>query len=354
MKRLAVVCMVAAMLGGCRSASKHGCTSCGGGHASAKHGPAKYGPFAEPGYMCEDGACYANSGPPMKPSKGKAKTASHMPPEIMQAAHWGGSCSAGNCPPGGAAVNAYGNMMTLAPGSPMGPSGVGAGAPPGAVAAVGALTGGMADGMPGGVSSQRTSIRFAAPNDMRIAWFGSSMAGQPGYDANQLKVPARYNFLQGAIYRLRLSNIPNQGDLVVYPTLEVVPANAKTAVFLAHSAVPIAFTDEDFAQIKAGNYLVKVIYLPDPQFQDLATAGPSEIISTRLEPGADPIAEACRRGSILAVVRVGNIDLEAPNTPAMDGSNPMMDGGLPAGSTPAPARMMMESGAIKPVTYMKK
>jgi hypothetical protein len=37
-----------------------------------------------------------------------------------------------------------------------------------------------------------------------------------------------------------------------------------------------------------------------------------------LEPGADPIAEACKRGSILAVVRVGNIDLEAPNTPSMD------------------------------------
>src|SRR5262249_31992407 len=152
----------------------------------------------------------------------------------------------------------------------------------------------------------------------------------------QIKVPGRYNFLQAAVYRLKLTNIPNRGDKVLYPTLEVVPANAKTATFLAHSSVPVAFTDDDFAQVlDAGNYVVKVIYLPDPQYQDLAPAGPSEVVSTRLEPGADPIAEACRRGSILLIVRLGNIDLEAQNTPGMDappqhfGKGPMPPGALP-------------------------
>src|SRR5262249_4360977 len=92
----------------------------------------------------------------------------------------------------------------------------------------------------------------------------------------------------------------------------------KTSTFLAHSAVPISFTDEDFEQVAAGNFVVKVIYLPDPQYQDLAATGPDEVVSSRLEPGVDPILEAKRRGSILAIVRLGNIDLEAPNTPSMD------------------------------------
>src|SRR5262249_57167637 len=100
--------------------------------------------------------------------------------------------------------------------------------------------------------------------------------------------------------------------------LEVVPCNAKTATFLAHAAVPVKFTEEDFEQVAAGNFIVKVIYLPDPQFQDLAATGPDEVVSSRLEPGVDPVAEAKRRGSILAVVRLGDINLEAPNTPAMD------------------------------------
>src|SRR5207244_1960555 len=76
-------------------------------------------------------------------------------------------------------------------------------------------------------------------------------------------------------------------------------------------------------------YLVKVIYLPDPQFQDTATTGTDEVVSSKLDPGVDPIAEAHRRGSILLVIRLGNIDLEYPNTPAMDAP------------TPYPAKVMM-------------
>ena len=189
--------------------------------------------------------------------------------------------------------------------------------PPGVVNAVGALTGGQSP-----YPAQRTEVRFNGPNGMRIAWFGAGGEGRAGFGQQYLEAPGRYNFLQAAIYRLKLSDIPNRPGLELYPTLEVVPANAKTAAFLAHTSVPVTFTEEDFNQVQAGNYLVKVIYLPDPQFQDLATTGVDEVISSRLEPGVDPIAEAHRRGSILLVVRLGNIDLEAPNTPAMDAPSP--------------------------------
>jgi hypothetical protein len=228
-----------------------------------------------------------------------------------------GTCPPGGCPGGGA-------VMTLAPGAPIGPVAPGGPIPPGGVAAVGALTG---PGAPARFCTQRTSVRFASPTGMTVSWY--SMDGRPGFDANQLKVPGRYNFSEGAIYRLKLSNIPGRPPTeVLYPTLEVVPACVKTATFLAHSSVPVAFTADDFEQVAAGAYVVKVIYLPDPPFQDLAPVGPSEIISTRLEPGADPIAEALRRGSILLVVRMGNIDLEAANTPAMDAPNPYLCNGM--------------------------
>ena len=188
---------------------------------------------------------------------------------------------------------------------------------PGAVAAVGALTGGVSP-----YPAQRTEVRFTGPNGMRVNWFGPTADGKAGFGQQYLEAPGRYNFLQAAIYRLKLNDIPNRPGVELYPTLEVVPANAKTSTFLAHSAVPVTFTEEDFNQVAAGNYLVKVIYLPDPQFQDLAVTGTDEVISSRLEPGVDPIAEAHRRGSILLVVRLGNIDLEAPNTPAMNAPSP--------------------------------
>jgi hypothetical protein len=168
----------------------------------------------------------------------------------------------------------------------------------------------------------RTAVRFVGPPGMKISWYAPSSDGKTAFSPQYLEAPARYNFLQASIYRLKLSDIPNRPGLELYPTLEVVPAKAKTCAFLAHSAVPVNFTEEDFEQVAAGNFVVKVIYLPDPQFQDLAATGPDEVVSSRLEPGVDPIAEAMRRGCILLVVRLGNIDLEAPNTPAMDAPDP--------------------------------
>src|SRR4029077_20639521 len=154
-----------------------------------------------------------------------------------------------------------------------------------------------------------------------------------------------------AIYRLKLGNIEGRPGLEVYPTMEVVPTNPKTESFLAHSSVPVEFTPDDFKQIAEGSYVVKVIYLPDPQFQDAASTGTEEILSTRLEPGVDPIAEAMRRGSILLVVRLGNVDQEAPTTPPLGagapGANPFPQKAW-GPQYPAPPGNMVPFGQMPP------
>jgi hypothetical protein len=140
-----------------------------------------------------------------------------------------------------------------------------------------------------------------------------------------------------------------------------VPANARTATFLAHSSIPVSFTEEDLDQVAQGNFLIKVIYLPDPQFQEVGV-GTEEIISTRLEPGVDPIAEAHRRGNILLIVRLGNIDLELAHSPPLTapsqyqpqlpapvpGGIPQMKG--PGGALPqmppAPGRAAPQQGPV--------
>jgi hypothetical protein len=259
----------------------------------------------------------------------------------------GGLMQASASMPGGMPM---GGLMQAGGPPMMGPPGM---APPGAVAAVGALTGG-----PGGAPFpiQRTSVRFVGPSGMKISWYGPTADGSPGFGKESyLTAPGRYNFLQGAIYRLKLTDIPQRQALDLYPTLEVVPVNAKTATFLAHSSVPVSITEDDINQVAAGNFVVKVIYLPDPQYQDLAVTGAEEIVSSVLGPGADPIAEACHKGSILLILRLGNILLELPNTPPMDapgpfGARPMMPGMMPPGmmaGMPMPPGMM--PGANGPV-----
>jgi hypothetical protein len=219
---------------------------------------------------------------------------------LPRGAGGGGPPPNGPMPPG---------SMQFSPGGPF-PGG----RPPGAVAAIGALTG-NGPGPGPGYNLGRTQVRFVGPSGMKVSWLTQAPDGRPVYSASMVEAPGRYNFLQASIYRLKLTSIEKRPGLEVYPTLEVVPCNSKTDTFLSHSAVPLMFTDEDFQEVADGRYLVKVIYLPDPNFQELAAAsGPEEITSTRLEPGADPILEAQRRGSILLVIRMGNIDQEAPNT----------------------------------------
>ena len=89
---------------------------------------------------------------------------------------------------------------------------------------------------------------------MKVAWFNPGAPGaNNGFSQAQLEVPGRYNFVQGGVYRLKLTDIPNRPALELYPTLDVRPSNYRTCEFLAHSSVPISFTEEDFEQVAAGN-----------------------------------------------------------------------------------------------------
>jgi hypothetical protein len=177
-----------------------------------------------------------------------------------------------------------------------------------------------------------TEVRFGNPAGMHISCCPCVPVGQMVDPPARLEVPGRLHFLQAQVYWLHLSNIRGRPGLELDPTLEVVPANARTASFLEHTAVVLSFTDADFEQVTSGNYLVKVIYLPNAKPGEAAAKRTREIVSTRLEPGVDPIKAALTRGSILAVLRMGNIDPEAPNAGLMNAPSPCMPKQMPAAS----------------------
>ncbi len=223
----------------------------------------------------------------------------------------GDTCGGPGCFVGGAQV-----MM---------PPGPGVGGPGPGVMAVGPAMMGQ---------PQASQVAFVGPDGMVVHWD----VGMPGqFDSEPLVCPGRYNFLQAAIYRLKLTNIPSRAGVELYPTLEVGPAVPRTAAFLAHNAIPAQFTEEDFDQVLSGNFVTKVIYLPDAEFQELASAGIETLVSTRLDPGVDPIAEADKRGAILAVIRLGNKDLEMPGE--------MSDGNV----VPASYGIAVEGGAMQAI-----
>jgi hypothetical protein len=173
-------------------------------------------------------------------------------------------------------------------------------------------------GLGAGAGMPTSQIAFLGDNGVQVSW---DVSGAGTFDSTPLVIPGRQDFYQGAIYRLRLSNIPGRPGIQLYPTLEVAPVTPRTDAYLAHAPIPVQFTEEDFDQVVSGNFVTKVIYLPDPEFQELALAGVETLVSTRLDPGVDPIAEADRRGSILAIVRIGSKDLQlGSGTPGQSGT----------------------------------
>ena len=163
----------------------------------------------------------------------------------------------------------------------------------------------------GPVNQSTVQILFNRPEGMQVRWDVGSVGR---FDSEPLILPGRKNFPQGGIYRIKVTNISGREGVELYPSLEVGPVTPRTAAYLAHNAIPVQFTEEDFDQVLSGNFVSKVIYLPDPEFQELALAGVETLVSTRLDPGINPIVEADRRGSIMAVVRLGNKDVEMPDT----------------------------------------
>ncbi len=128
----------------------------------------------------------------------------------------------------------------------------------------------------------RTQVRFVGPSGMQIRWLVVGRDGKARFSETPLEAPARYNFRQGAVYRLKLSHIAGFPGLEVYPTLEVPAAGPAAGQFLAHNAVALELTADDFRRVTAGKQIVKTVTLPGS--------------------GGVP----------LLVLRMGNLDMEAP------------------------------------------
>lgn len=231
-----------------------------------------------------------------------------MGPDLMSA---GGMMGPGGMGPGGmGGMGMGGGVVPASCSSCVGDGGGG-----------GMGMGGMMMMPPGGANVQ---VLFNRPEGMELRY---DVVGDGSFGSEPLFVPGRLEFPQGGIYRMKLTNIGGREGVELYPTLEVANGNPRTAAYLAHNAIPVQFTTDDFEQVLSGNFVTKVIYLPDPEFQGDALAGVDVLVSNRLDPGLDPIIEADRRGSILAIVRIGNKDVEMSGTHA--GGGLAMIGGMP-------------------------
>ena len=159
----------------------------------------------------------------------------------------------------------------------------------------------------GGVPPMPSQVQFIGPSNMTVGWQAGGV-----FAPNQLISGDYYDFYQGAVYQLMFDGVSLPGKPVrsLYPSLEVRSAHPSTTDYLQHNAIPVEITEEDLEHVFSSNMVTKVIYLPDPEFQARAIAGVETLVSTKLDPGVDPVQQAEQMGTIMLILRFGNKDLQ--------------------------------------------
>ena len=201
-------------------------------------------------------------------------------------------------------------------------------------------------GNPAAIAEKTTDVqvRFRSPTSVKIVWSAHE-------NQKSLVVPTRMNLKTGTQHGFILSDISGREGRQIAGSIQVF-ASEQSAAFVKHNSVPMEFSEEDFEQVAAGHLVTKAIFLPDPEFQELATAGVETLVSTRTDPGVDAVTEAGKRGTILAILRLGN----RAQTATLIGPNPVdakillsrqrlaeLDSGTAASSDPQSAVVWIEA-----------
>lgn len=145
-----------------------------------------------------------------------------------------------------------------------------------------------------------TQVIFLSPEGMTGACDNCDCTGCA---SEPMEFPQRHNFVQGSTCGLKLASVPDHPEVELHATIELVLQNARTARYLELNAVPVTVTGNDVEAVLSGKRVTKVVYMPSPDFKGLVL-GVETIVSYGLDPGADPLAEAARRGDIMVVLRI--------------------------------------------------
>jgi hypothetical protein len=125
-----------------------------------------------------------------------------------------------------------------------------------------------------------------------------------------MQLPGRIDVRVGGTQRFTLSMIPERPGIGLFGSLEFAPLGAESKSFLAHNGLTVEITSEDIDEAVKGNGVLKAVYLSrrsspegDKEYLEPRT---ETMTSTRLDAATDPLAEARRRGDLLATLRLGN------------------------------------------------
>ncbi len=176
--------------------------------------------------------------------------------------------------------------------------------PPGAIGSLRLHRGGP-------LSGYFQPVRIRAPQGARIALaverdFATSQSGD-----------VLVGMHVGPVYRLRVTEIPNNPGLEIFPTVEVIDRLYPPPGLALRYPIPIELTLDELELAAGGAFVTRVIYVEDPH-QALPVAQTADAEQPWIEAprGEDPLVTADSRGRPVAILRMGGRVPSAANSQA--------------------------------------
>jgi hypothetical protein len=138
--------------------------------------------------------------------------------------------------------------------------------------------------------------------------------------------PFTVGLLIGSVYRLRVTNIPQQEGLEVYPTVEVIDRTYPPRGQEVKYPIPIELAQEELEMALEGRFVTRVIYLEDPDAAVPVARQGNEQSYFEVADGENPLDVADNLGRPVAILRMGARvpTPEGPDATFLYGSPPLL------------------------------
>lgn len=145
-------------------------------------------------------------------------------------------------------------------------------------------------------------IRVHLPTKGTITFYQSPSNAAQSAQEISARAPALARVAVGAVYRIRIADMPEYPGQMFYPSLEIIDRLHPPAGKADQFPVPIRFTAEEIEQASRGRMVTKIVYLEQPQ---LASGHESPVPTETIPPHRNLLTAADRRGRPMAIIRLG-------------------------------------------------
>lgn len=144
------------------------------------------------------------------------------------------------------------------------------------------------------------AVSVSGPEGLQVA------LAQGGQFLPPLQAPVTTGMLVGAVYRLRVTNIPYRPGEELYPTVEIIDRIYAPAGREHRFPIPVVLTEEDLRLALDGALVTRVIYLEDSQIAEPVAAQAGTQRTVDVGPTDNALQTADQLGRPVAILRIGS------------------------------------------------